>query len=224
MVKLAPVTGFPTARGPSQERCMNLEPSESAAVSELLERARTGNPDAVNTLIERTVQRLRHLARQMLNSSPALRRWTGSDDLLQNALIRLMRALQAVQPDCSRRYFRLAALQMRRELIDFARHCRGPGGYAANHASGDGGFLIDAGGRVDSDQPDRIAQWAELHAHIGTLEESHREIVDLIYYQGLSQADAAEVLGVSVRTVQRRWHTVLLELNQFLEGSGLNLS
>ena len=77
---------------------MNLEPSESAAVSELLERARTGNPDAVNTLIERTVQRLRHLARQMLNSSPALRRWTGSDDLLQNALIRLMRARGARHP------------------------------------------------------------------------------------------------------------------------------
>ncbi|MFP6763288.1 MAG: ECF-type sigma factor, partial [Planctomycetaceae bacterium] len=133
---------------------MSTQPGESALVSELLERVRAGDPDAPNALVERTLQRLRHLARQMLNGSPALRRWTGSDDLLQNALIRLLRALEAVRPECSRSYFGLAALQLRRELIDFARHCYGPRGYAANHASGSDRHLLDTGRRVDSSQPE----------------------------------------------------------------------
>jgi len=203
---------------------MSVEPRDHGTVSELLRHARSGDPEALNALIERTVQRLRHLARQMLNGSPALRRWTGSDDLLQNALIRLMRGLKAVRPDCSRQYFGLAALQLRREIIDFARQCRGPGGFAGNHASDGGRQVLDAVKRVDSGQPDRIAQWAELHEHIGAMETAQLEIVDLIFYQGLSQSEAADVLDVSVRTVQRRWHAVLLQLNQFLEGSGLELS
>lgn len=201
-------------------------PSESASVSELLLRTQEGDSDALNLLIERSGTRLRSLARHMLNGSPALRRWTGSDDVLQNSLIRLVRALEAVKPSSSREFFGLAALQMRRELIDLARHFFGPRGHGANHESGSDERLLDAGakGEAQQNQPDAMAQWAELHEHIGKLPEEQREIVDLIFYQGLNQAETAEVLSVSVRTVQRRWHAVLLKLNEFLEGSGLSLN
>ena len=36
--------------------------------------------------------------------------------------------------------------------------------------------------------------------------------------QQVQQAEAAELLGVSVRTVQRRWQTALLKLHQVLQG------
>lgn len=199
-------------------------PGKSASVSELLLRTQEGDSDALNSLIERSGTRLRSLARHMLNGSPALRRWTGSDDVLQNSLIRLVRALEAVKPTSSRDFFGLAALQMRRELIDLARHFFGPRGHGANHESGSDERLLDAGVKSEPNQPDVLAQWAELHEHIGKLPEEQREIVDLIFYQGLNQAETAEVLSVSVRTVQRRWHAVLLKLNEFLEGSGLSLN
>ena len=198
---------------------MSIPPQGSASVSELLQLTQAGDQLALNALIERSGTRLRGLARHMLNGSPALRRWTGSDDVLQISLIRLVRALEAVKPDSSRDFFGLAALQMRRELIDLARHFFGPQGHGANLESGTDERLLVAGRPADSNQPEVVAQWAELHEHMGQLEESHREIVDLIFYQGLSQAETAEVLGVSVRTVQRRWHAVLLKLNEFLEGS-----
>jgi DNA-directed RNA polymerase specialized sigma24 family protein len=35
----------------------------------------------------------------------------------------------------------------------------------------------------------------------------------LLFYQGLSQAEAAALLGVSVRTIQRRWHEALQKLH-----------
>src|SRR5256885_9614190 len=52
-------------------------------------------------------------------------------------------------------------------------------------------------------------QWTELHEQIGALPDEEREVVGLLFYQGLSQAETAEVLGISLRTVQRRWHDAL---------------
>lgn len=198
-------------------------PRESASVSELLLHTQNGDAEALNALIERSSTRLRNLSRHMLNGSPALRRWTGSDDVLQNSLIRLVRALEAVRPESSRDFFGLAALQMRRELVDLARHFFGPRGHGANHASGSDQRLLDGGANVDGEPPDVLAQWAELHEYIGRMEDEPREVVDLIFYQGLSQSETAEILDVSVRTVQRRWHAVLLDLNGFLADGGLRL-
>ena len=42
--------------------------------------------------------------------------------------------------------------------------------------------------------------------------------LDLLYYQGLTQAEAAEVLGVSERTVKRRWQAARLALHDALGG------
>jgi DNA-directed RNA polymerase specialized sigma24 family protein len=42
--------------------------------------------------------------------------------------------------------------------------------------------------------------------------------VDLLFYQGLQQAEAAAVLGVSERTVKRRWQSARLALHEALGG------
>ena len=57
-----------------------------------------------------------------------------------------------------------------------------------------------------------------LHDHISDLPEDEREVVGLLFYQGLSQAEAAAVLGVAKRTVQRRWQAALLKLHRVLKG------
>src|SRR5262245_58654042 len=76
------------------------------------------------------------LTRQMLNRHPAIRRWTESNDVFQGAVVRLVRALKDVRPESMRSFFALATQQIRRELIDLARHYYGPHGLGANHASG----------------------------------------------------------------------------------------
>jgi RNA polymerase sigma-70 factor (ECF subfamily) len=45
-----------------------------------------------------------------------------------------------------------------------------------------------------------------------------REVFDLIYYQGLSQAEAAGLLDISERTLQRRWQSARLALHDALAG------
>jgi len=51
---------------------------------------------------------------------------------------------------------------------------------------------------------------------IGSLPEEEREVFDLVRIQGMSLSEAAEVLGVSIRTVSRRLSNGLLQLADLL--------
>ena len=190
---------------------------DSKTLHQLVGRIQAGDDDAFAPLLRYTTQRLETLAQHMLRGYPALKRWVETDDVLQNAYVRLMRALREARLDSVRHFMALAALQIRRELIDLTRRYHGPAGLAANHESHAGD---SSGARVTPDitdlshEPSTLAQWSELHEQIGTLPDQQREVIDLIFYDGLSQTDAAKLLGVSVRTVQRRWHDALLLLHE----------
>ena len=118
----------------------------------------------------------------------------------------------------------MAALQIRRELIDQVRRHFGPEGIGANHASNAPG---DSSGSTPSEpydapqstyDPVKLAGWAEFHEQVDLLPDDERSAFDLIWYQGLTQADAAEILGISERTLKRRWLAARLSLGHALEG------
>lgn len=186
-----------------------------------LTRMRAGDAGALNDLIALTAERLRVLARRMLRDYPRVRRWADTDDVLQNALIRLCRALEAVPPATPRDFFALAATQLRRELLDLVRRFNGPEGSAANHESRAAEPGEEPAELEKSDltnEPGALADWSEFHEQVATLPDEQREVFGLIFYQGLSQDDAADVLGVAVRTVQRRWQGALLSLHRLRKG------
>ena len=56
----------------------------------------------------------------------------------------------------------------------------------------------------------QLAEWSAFHQQAGSLPEELGSVFDLIFYQGLSQAEAAEVLGISVKTIKRRWQKARL--------------
>jgi RNA polymerase sigma-70 factor (ECF subfamily) len=91
-----------------------------------LERLRAGDDSARGALLATARDRLARLARKMLKGFAGVGRWEQPDDVVQNALIRLDRSLRAVSPPTAQDFFRLAAAQVRRELIDLARHYQGP--------------------------------------------------------------------------------------------------
>lgn len=183
-----------------------------------LDRLRAGDPAARGELLRGACDRLGQLTRIMLRDYRRLRRWEQTDDVLQNALIRLYRALEVVTPDSLRDFYRLATLQIRRELIDLARHHFGPEGGGANQATAADGSIAAAEPPDSADAPDRLAAWTEFHRRAGELPEAEREVFDLIWYQGMTHAEAAAVLAVSTKTVQRRWHSACLRLHEGLGG------
>src|SRR5271157_1615767 len=193
--------------------------NQTTLVQGWINRLRAGDPSARDALLACAIDRLERLTRKMLKGFPGVHRWEQTDDVLQNAILRLSRALQDVTPPSSRDFFRLAAVQIRRELIDLARHHSGPQGLGANIASNAG---VDESARLNSadetHDPSRLADWTEFHRQVEALSDAEREVVDLLFYQGLQQAEAAAVLGVSERTVKRRWQSARLALHEALGG------
>lgn len=184
-----------------------------------LNRMRGGDEAARNELCSHIRPRLERLTQKMLGGFPGVGRWAEADDVLQDAMLRLDRALLKVQPGSVKAFLGLAAQQIRRVLLDLARHYYGPQGAGAFHVSR--GHEADPGppDRADlTHEPCALQQWSELHEHIERLPEEERDVVDLLFYQALPQAEAAEVLGVAVKTVQRRWRSALLKLNELLGG------
>jgi RNA polymerase sigma-70 factor (ECF subfamily) len=183
-----------------------------------LDRMLAGDGAAREELFRHAAGRLERLTRKMLQGFPGVRRWADTDDVLQNALMRLLRALHDVQPRSLREFFGLSAEQIRRELIDLARHYYGPQGLGANHASRAVGSA-QAPEQVDlTHEPSALAGWCEFHEQVRKLPDAEREVMSLLFYQELPQAEAATLLGVSVRVVQRRWQSALLKLHQVLKG------
>jgi len=186
-------------------------------IAQLLPLAVAGDKTALDGLLRHCADRLTILTRRMMADFRRVRRWAETDDVLQNALVRLVNALGSVKPQTSRDFLALASLQIRRELIDLARRFYGPEGIGANHDSQAKQDLQGPGLPDPADQragPPSLAQWTELHAMIETLPADEREVMGLIFYQGFTQTEAAEVLNVSVRTLQRRWHMALARLHR----------
>lgn len=191
--------------------------SQNSALQRLLRQAGSGDADALNELLRHSCVQLTRLTHRMLGGFPGVRRWAETDDVLQNALLRLQGALRAVKPQSPGEYLALASLQIRRELIDLARRFQGPHGLGARHESWPA--TNNAPEKSDlSNEPSALAQWAELHEQIGALPDAERAVVELLYYQGLPQAEAAELLNVSIRTVQRSWHSALVKLHDIWKG------
>ena len=51
-----------------------------------------------------------------------------------------------------------------------------------------------------------IDRWEQFHAAVEALPDEQREVFKLVWYLGLEQQAVADTLGISPRTVARRWH------------------
>jgi RNA polymerase sigma-70 factor (ECF subfamily) len=206
------------------ESSSNETSGQTVQIQRLLDRLQGGDENARNELIECSCARLERLTRKMLRNWEGVHRWEQTCDVLQNALMRLYRSLAETRPPKAVDFFRLAALNIRRELHDLARHYYGPRGEGNNHATmglnrGNGDDLespMAAFEGAADENPAHLAAWAEFHEQVGQLPDEERELFDLLWYQELSQSEAAELLSVSERTVKRRWAAARLRLHEVL--------
>jgi RNA polymerase sigma-70 factor (ECF subfamily) len=166
----------------------------------------------VRALLDRAVRRLHLLCGSLLQRK--YRRLTlppvnlQTDEMLSAVVERLLKALESVRPQTVRQFFALACQHMRWELNDVARRLDQQQAAVELHdsqvaAPGSSSTMLTSGGR-------------RILAAIDGLPEDEREAFDLVHVQGLSQPEAAEVLGISVRTVQRRLNRSLVFLSKEL--------
>ena len=167
----------------------------------------------IRDLLAGAVNRLYALCATMLyRSYPRLRQPPlnlRADEMLSAVVERLLKALRDVRPGDVRQFFGLASQHMRWELNDLARRLDERAAAVELRDS----FACapeDSGGSQLSENARRILE------AIDQLPDEEREVFNLVRVQGLSQPEAATVLGVSAKTVQRRLNRGRLMLGQSL--------
>jgi RNA polymerase sigma-70 factor (ECF subfamily) len=190
-----------------------------------LERLASGDKSARDEILEVCQQRLRVLSSRLLGGFAKVRRWDNTDDVAQNAAIRLHRALGETVPDSPRGLMALMSVQIQRELIDLARKHSGPHSWAANHDTNAG--VKDGACRVeeasDAEQRDEavpIERWEEFHAAVESLPGDLREVFRMVWYLGLDREAAAKAIGCSVRTLGRMWAEARKLVGKAMESDG----
>ena len=187
---------------------------------DLIDRVQAGDPAAQNELLTAAGARLERLARRMLRQFPNVGRWADADDVLQDSTVRLLRTLRAVRPTSTAGFFNLAAVHIRRELLDLARHFGGRHGLGARHDTPSPGAPANAleVAQDQRDTADDLEEWGLFHEAVERLPVEEREVVGLAFYHGWTHAQIAELLQVTDRTVRRYWQSACLRLNAALGG------
>jgi len=192
---------------------------DPAILQGLLDRMKQGDRAARHELLDRACARLRRLANAMLAGSfPALRGRHELDSVVHEAWLRLLQALEQVEPPTVADFFRLAAHKVRQVLLDMADRQRRRAAREAPAPQGDSdtwGFDSVGGETFD---PARLALWSEFHARVAGLPEDERKVFELHYYLGLPQAEVARVLGLHPRKVSYLWVAGTERLADEMEG------
>ena len=180
-------------------------------LEKLLAQFRNGDQDSKFQIVEFSFKRFKKLAKRMIASYPLLRSKADTDDLLQNFLIRLTKAIESIIPNSSVDFFQLASVLMRNELIDMGRKLFGKDGAKKNFEQPTDHNLLDA--KEPGDGPSGLLEWVEFHESIDKLPEEEKIVFQLIFYQEFTQDEVAELLGLSLKTVFRRWTKAKLILS-----------
>ena len=154
----------------------------------------------IRALLERAVHRLHELCAALLHRSyPRLTRPPLNlqvEEMLGAVVERLLKALREIRPGTVRQFFALASQHMRWELNEMARRLDEQPAAVE---------LLDGQVRAPASSDSGLTPGSRrMLAAIANLPEAEGEAFDLVRIQGLTQAEAAQVLGVSAATVNRR--------------------
>jgi RNA polymerase sigma-70 factor (ECF subfamily) len=201
---------------------------ESTAVLEgQLERASTGDAEARQRLLELIRDRLVHHARRYLHGRYArLEPFAQTDDVVQQLYIKILQNQERFWVNADgepirtlAEFFGHTSAWMRDVLCDLLRKERGRednrptvlplrGG-----PSETGQWHEPASSTLDGE---KLQRWTEFHEAVARLPDDLRAVFDMLWYQEMSQAEAAALLGIAVRTVKLRWMKGRLQVQQAL--------
>jgi RNA polymerase sigma factor (TIGR02999 family) len=189
---------------------MNDEAPLPATISVLIERANSGEPEALDRLFSALYPELHRLARGRLRSNAPLT-LLDATSLLHETYLRLQNVGE-LKVENRAHFLAYASRTMRSIIVDFARR---------KIASRRGvGVHIDHG----TDGPP-IVQYGEdevIRVHDALLELAHADerlarLVEMRYFGGLTEEEIADVLGITGRTVRRHWEKARMLLSLALQ-------
>lgn len=171
---------------------------EMSDVTRLIQRAQSGDPTAADQLLPLVYQELRNLASSKMAREPA------GQTLQPTALVHeaWLRVVGSDKPhfDGRAHFFAAAAEAMRRILIDNARRKR-----ALRHGGGQDRVNVDQIELAATAKDDELLAVHEALEKLTAEDRRMAELVKLKFFVGLTNCEAAEILGVSEPAVERWW-------------------
>lgn len=171
---------------------------DDGEVTQLLKSWRQGDSEAFEELLPLVYDELRRLAASYLRKER--RDHTLQPTALVHEVYLRLTGGGALDLRDRAHFFTVAARAMRRVLVDHARRQRA----GKRRGAGRQVSLDDAPERPFEVDTDVLAVHEALEL-LAAIEPRHAQLVELRYFGGLSNPEAAEVLGVSVKTVERDW-------------------
>ena len=193
----------PRLRSPASAVPSQMD-SDSGAITQLLSRWSEGDDDAFPALMALAYDDLRAIAHRRLRAGDG--DGLGTTALVHETYLRLVRHDGGVWEGRAH-FYAFAARAMRHILVDHARR-------ATAERRGGGAVRIPLDELASGAPPDGVkgSDGAQdvlgVNEAIDQLAERHprmAQVVELRFFGGLSVPEVAEVLGASVRTVEREW-------------------
>ena len=174
-----------------------MENTSSESVTRLLVDASAGKQDAVNALFPIVYAEMRRLAASYLRRErPG--HTLQSTALVHEAYLRLIN--QKVSWQNRAHFLGIAAQTMRRILLDHAKRR-----IAAKRGGGQLTLRVDESVIAGKGRDLNLIALDKALSELQKIDSIRSRIVEMRFFGGLSNEEAAEVLGVSAPTVQRQW-------------------
>jgi RNA polymerase sigma-70 factor (ECF subfamily) len=195
-----------------------------------LARAVTGDAEARQRLLELTRDRLMRHARRFLHGHYArLERFEQTDDVVQQLYVKILQNQDRFWLNADgepvrtlAEFFGHTSAWMRDVLCDLLREAYGRNDNRPAVFPLDGG-PSGAGPRYELGsstlEGEKLRRWTEFHEAVARLPDDLRAVFDLLWYQEMSQAEAAVLLDIAVPTVKLRWMKARLQVQRALGGS-----
>jgi RNA polymerase sigma factor (TIGR02999 family) len=167
-------------------------------VTRILEAAQQGDPTAADQLLPLVYDELRRLAAHKM-ANEAAGQTLQPTALVHEAWLRLV-GNQNQKWDGRAHFFAAAAEAMRRILIDRARRKR-----AVRHGGGQQRVDLQVAALAAPSDDDQLLAVNDALDKLAVQHKEEAELVKLRYFVGMTNEEAAEVLGISVRTAKYYW-------------------
>ena len=167
-------------------------------ITALLQRTKAGDKQAESDLISALYKELRRRAQSILKGD-GRGRTLQPTALVNEAYIKLMGGQRVSWHDRTH-FFALAASAMRQIVIDRARRSM-----AAKRGGGVQVVGLEEGMAFARAKPVELIALNQALERLAERDPRVHRVVELRYFGGLSVEEAAEVMGVSTRTVKREW-------------------
>lgn len=163
------------------------------------------NEPEINSRFEQSIKILEKAVSKSLKLNPKLNRWLSENDLTQDVLLRMVRTCQEVDIVDQNHFIHLMLVQLRRAIIDNYRKLFGTQGWARNVTTQLDTIDPLNLGDNSNDHSITFEELIDFHESVNNLPDHERKVFHMYYYGGLTEMEISVILGISERTVRRRW-------------------